>query len=97
MEPCPAPSGSCAHLQVIAFPDPRELTRVMSDALQEMGLTTMSFEQLVQITKMTVLAEPATLLPHAVEVSKQVNGILLENGERRVFNRGDVTQLIFTY
>jgi hypothetical protein len=97
MEPCPAPSGSCAHLRVIAFPDPRELTRVMSDALQEMGLTTMSFDRLVQLTTMTVLVEPSTLLPHAVEVSKQVNGILLENGERRVFNRGDETRLIFTY
>ena len=82
---------------MIAFPDPRELTRVMSDALHEMGLPTMSFEQLVQLTTMEVLAEPSTLLPHAVEVTKQVNGILVDNGERRCFVRDDQTRLIVTY
>jgi len=97
MEPCPAPGGSCAHLRMVSFPDPRELTRVMSDALQQLGLPTLSFERLVQLTTMTVLADPATLLPHALEVSKQVEGILLDQGERRVFRRADQTQLIFTY
>jgi hypothetical protein len=97
MEPCPAPGGTCAHLRVVSFPDPRELTRVMSDAMRQLGLTTLSFERLVQLTTMTVLADPTTLLPHALEVSKQVEGILLDAGVPRVFRRGDQTQLIFTY
>ena len=97
MEPCPAPRGTCAHLRVVAFTDPSELTRVMSDALQQLGLTALSFERVVQLTMMTVLAEPTTLLPHAVRVSKQVDGILLDQGERRIFHRADHTQLIYTY
>ena len=69
----------------------------MSDALQQLGLATLSFERLVQLTTMTVLTDPATLLPQAVEVSKQVEGIMLDDGERRIFRRADQTQLIFTY
>ena len=97
MEPCPAPSGSCAHLQVVSFPDPRELTRTMSEALQQLGLTNLSFERLVQLNTMTVLTDPTTLLPQAIEVHKQVDGILLQDGRPTVFRRGDQTQLIFTY
>ncbi len=97
MEPCAAPGGRCAHLELVSFPDPHELTRVMSDALQQMGLPQMSFERLVQLSQVTLLTDPATLLPHEVVVSKRVNGFLLDGGERKIFRRGDSTRLSFTY
>ena len=97
MEDCPAPGGRCAHLQITSFPDPRELTAVMSDALREMGLATMSFDRLIQLNRMSVVTDPETLLPHIVEVSKRVDGILVADGERRVFRRLDETRLDFSY
>lgn len=97
VEDCPAPSGRCVHLHLTSFPDPRELTAVMSNALREMGLATMSFDRLIQLTRMELVTDPETLLPHAVEVSKRVDGILVADGERRVFRRSDETRLIFSY
>lgn len=97
IEACAAPGGLCARLELVSFPDPRELTRVMSEALQQMGLGTLSFERLVQLTRVTLLADPDTLLPHELVFSKSVDGILVEDGERRIFRRGDQTRLAFTY
>ena len=97
MEDCPAPSGRCVHLQVTSFPDPRELAAAMSDALRTVGLATMSFDRLIQLTRMEVVTDPETLLPHVVEVNKRVDGILVADGERRVFRRLDETRLVFSY
>lgn len=97
MEACDAPGGSCARLQVTSFPDPRELTRAMSEALQEMGMPHLSFERLVQLSQVTLLTDPATLLPREAEILKRVDGILLDGGERKPFRRVDETHLRFTY
>ena len=62
-----------------------------------MGLPQMSFERLVQLSQVTLLTDPATLLPREVVVSKRVDGFLLDGGERKIFRRGDSTRLFFTY
>jgi hypothetical protein len=100
MEPCDearADGPICARLGILSLPDPEELNRVMSEALADMGLPSMSFDGLAQHTQVELLAEAATLLPHELVMSKVVQGILKEGENSRVFRRVDGWRLVYTY
>lgn len=101
MEPCDgAPETGrpvCAHLEMVAVPNPVEMNRVISNALADMGFPNLSFEGLAELSRVTLLTEPATLLPRELTISKLVEGILNDGGQRRVFRRFDQTRLVYTY
>jgi hypothetical protein len=100
MEPCDdaRPQGpKCARLGMLSLPDPVEFNRVMNEAMVGMGLTTMSFDGLGQHTQLELLADPATLLPYELTLSKVVEGILKEGDNSRVFRRIDGLVLVYTY
>jgi len=92
------PSGrSCAQIEIASAHDPEELNRAMTEALASIGLGNLSFDGLVQESRVSLLTDPKTLLTHELTMSKRVQGILQENGQSRVFRRLDETHLIYTY
>ena len=100
MEPCDEsrPQGpTCARLGILSLPDPEQLSSVMTKALADMGLPNMSFDGLAQHTQVELLADPATLLPRELVMSKIVQGILKEGDRSRVFRRVDGWRLVYTY
>ena len=97
MEPCGAPQESCARLAMVSFPNPIELTRVINEALQNMGMGHLAFDRLVQQDVVSLLTDPGTLLPHELTMSKLVEGALRESGQVRRFRRFDLTRLVYSY
>jgi hypothetical protein len=100
MEPCDEgrPDGPrCARLGILSLPDPEQLSAMMSKALADMGLPSMSFDGLAQHTQVELLADPGTLLPRELVMSKVVEGVLKEGDQSRVFRRVDGWRLIYSY
>ena len=62
-----------------------------------LGAGHLSFDGLVQGSRVSLLADPETLLTHEFTMSKRVQGILEEDGQSRVFRRLDETHLLYTY
>ena len=97
MEPCGPSGGSCAQVELASAHDPEELNSAMTEALARVGLESLSFDGLVQASRVSLLADPETLLTHEFTMSKRVQGILEEDGQSRVFRRLDETHLLYTY
>lgn len=99
MEPCGAgaTARTCARLEMFSLPDPAQLEQVMDKALVDMGFSTLSFDGLAQHSQVTLLTDPATLLPFELTMSKLVEGILVDGGQSRVFRRADELTLRYTY
>ena len=97
MEPCGTSGGSCAHVELASAHDPGELNSAMTQALARVGLKNLSFDGLVQESRVSLLTDPETLLTHEFTMSKRVQGILEEGGQTRVFRRLDETRLVYTY
>ena len=99
MEPCGegATARTCARLEMFSLPDPVQLEQVMDKALVDMGFPTLSFDGLAQHSQVTLLTDPATLLPFELTMSKLVEGILMDGGQGRVFRRADELTLRYRY
>jgi hypothetical protein len=97
LEACAAPGGKCARVDITQFYDPTALNKTMNDALARMGLSEMSFDGLAQESHVILLTDPATLLPYQMDMTKGVEGILVMNGQRRIFKRTDGITMDFTY
>ncbi|MSR36150.1 MAG: hypothetical protein EXR95_05820 [Gemmatimonadetes bacterium] len=101
MEPCgdapPASARMCARLEMMSLPDPTQLEQTMNKALVDLGLPNLAFDGLAQHTQVSLLTDPATLMPYQLTVSKLVEGILKEGTESRVFRRVDGLMLVYTY
>ena len=97
MEPCGPSGGSCAQVELASAHDPEELNSAMTEALAMVGLGNLSFDGLVQESRVSLLTDPKTLLTHEFTMSKRVQGILEEGGQTRVFRRLDETHLVYTY
>jgi len=97
MEPCGPSGGSCAQVELASAHDPEDLNSAMTEALARVGLGDLSFDGLVQESRVSLLTDPKTLLTHEFTMSKRVQGILEEGGQSRVFRRLDETRLVFTY
>ena len=69
----------------------------MTEALARVGLENLSFDGLVQESRVSLLTDPETLLTHEFTMIKRVQGILEESGQTRVFRRLDETRLVYTY
>ena len=97
MEPCGSSGGSCAQVELASAHDPEELNDAMTEALATVGLGDLSFDGLIQESRISLLTDPETLLTHQFTMSKRVQGILEEGGQARVFRRLDETHLVYTY
>ena len=97
MEPCGTSGGSCAQIELASAHDPEELNSAMTEALARVGLENLSFDGLVQESRVSLVTDPETLLTHEFTMSKRVQGILEEGGQARVFRRLDETRLVYTY
>ena len=97
MEPCGTSGGSCAQIELASAHDPEELNGAMTEALARVGLENLSFDGLVQESRVSLVTDPETLLTHELTMSKRVQGILEEGGQARVFRRLDETRLVYTY
>jgi hypothetical protein len=97
MEPCGTSGTNCAQVELASAHDPAELNNAMTVALARVGLENLSFDGLVQESRVSLRTDPKTLLTHEFTMSKRVQGILEDGGQTRVFRRLDETRLVYTY
>ncbi len=73
------------------------LERVASRLGVPEGAAMPVFENLTVETSVTLIAEPATLIPHQLEIVKVVEGSVSENGEAASFGQLEVTSYRYHY
>ena len=102
--PCAGTDGApeCVVLQMVSSPDPEAMKKLLEGFMQQMtsgtGSKLPAFERFDVTSTVVVVMEPATMLPHRLEIEKRVEGTVSAPGE----GSQDVTQVderisTFTY
>lgn len=72
------PGAACVELRLFSFPDPDTLRHLLRRTTRELGGTPddreMEFGELQIETSVRLVAEPATLIPHRLEILRRVQG-----------------------
>jgi hypothetical protein len=70
MKPCGPAGDSCTQIELASAHDPDELNNSMTEALARVGLGDLSFDSLVQDSRVSLLTDPETLLTYEFTMTK---------------------------
>jgi hypothetical protein len=92
-------SPSCVELEMVSTPDPEAVRRVVGDLLGKIARAGQpQVERLVLENRVTLLAEPATLLPYRLRVEKRVTGSMRTgDGASQPMSSVDERVSVYTY
>ncbi len=97
-----APPRSCVVLEMVSYPDPDEVKRLLSDVMQQIAGPQLAgqivFEELEVENTVTLVTEPSTLIPHSVELARAMVGkIRVPDGEGGEFRQVDRRSYRYDY
>ena len=98
----PAASPACVVLEMNSAPDQQAMKNILDEFMRKMtrgnAATQGLFESLDVTSTIVVGMEPATMLPHRLEIEKRVEGTVRAPGEEpQVVTQFDEQVTTFTY
>ncbi|MEJ2540053.1 MAG: hypothetical protein P8188_08805 [Gemmatimonadota bacterium] len=95
--------AGCVQLSLVSFPDPETLSEALgsfvTEMAEQMGTAPgqMRYEEVDARAEITLVAEPATLIPHALTVTERSRITVVVDGETQSGGRDETKEVRFRY
>ena len=95
-----AGSSDCVEIRLVSRADPDAVRAILAQFTERLLATPgvgIAFESFAMENEMVLVAEPGTLRPHHVRMSKRMGGVFTAQGERGEVSQSEVRTYRYTY